>query len=60
VSFLAKAAYVYPDRLAWCHGGVRRNWRETYERSRRLASALRKRGVARGETVAAMLPNVPR
>ncbi|HTS84574.1 MAG TPA: acyl-CoA synthetase [Usitatibacter sp.] len=59
VSFLAKAAYVYPDRVAVVHGNLRRTWRETYERSRRLASALARRGVKRGETVAAMLPNVP-
>src|SRR6266851_395037 len=59
VSFLAKAAYVYPDRMAVIHGAVRRNWRQVYERSRRLASALARRGVKRGDTVAAMLPNVP-
>ncbi|MEO7741502.1 MAG: acyl-CoA synthetase [Usitatibacter sp.] len=59
VSFLAKAASVYPDRLAVVHGTVRRTWRETCERSRRLASALAKHGVKRGDTVAAMLPNVP-
>ncbi len=59
VSFLAKAAYVYPERTAVIHGDVRRNWGETYARCRRLASALEKRGVARGDTVAAMLPNVP-
>jgi fatty-acyl-CoA synthase len=59
VSFLAKAAYVYPDRLAIVHGEVRRTWAETYARSRKLASALQKHGVKRGETVAAMLPNVP-
>ncbi|HUP97054.1 MAG TPA: acyl-CoA synthetase [Usitatibacter sp.] len=59
VSFLAKAAYTYPQRLAVVHGEVRRSWQETYERCRRLASALAKRGVKRGETVAAMLPNVP-
>src|SRR6188768_1899948 len=59
VSFLAKAAYVYPERSAVIHGEVRRNWRDTYARCRRLASALEKRGVQRGETVAAMLPNVP-
>jgi fatty-acyl-CoA synthase len=50
---------VYPDRIAVIHGKVRRTWRETYERSRRLASALAKRGVKRGDTVAAMLPNIP-
>jgi fatty-acyl-CoA synthase len=59
VSFLAKAATVYPDRIAIVHGDVRRTWRETYARCRRLASALMKHGVLRGETVAAMLPNVP-
>src|SRR5258706_8763639 len=59
VSFLAKAAHVYPQRTAIIHGTVRRNWAEVFERSRRLASALAKRGVKRGETVAAMLPNVP-
>src|SRR5258706_13250903 len=59
VSFLAKAAHVYPERTAIIHGAVRRTWVEVFERSRRLASALAKRGVKRGETVAAMLPNVP-
>jgi fatty-acyl-CoA synthase len=59
VSFLAKAAAVYPTRTAVIHGDLRRDWRETYARCRRLASALEKRGVRRGDTVAAMLPNVP-
>ncbi|HXZ47840.1 MAG TPA: acyl-CoA synthetase [Usitatibacter sp.] len=59
VSFLAKAAAVYPERLSAIHGATRRTWRETYERCRRLASALERRGIGRGDTVAAMLPNVP-
>jgi fatty-acyl-CoA synthase len=59
VSFLAKAAYTYPLKTAVIHGELRRNWRETYERCRRLASALQRRGIGRGDTVAAMLPNVP-
>jgi fatty-acyl-CoA synthase len=59
VSFLAKAAYVYPERVAVIHGGLRRTWGEVYVRSRRLASALEAAGVKRGDTVAAMLPNVP-
>jgi fatty-acyl-CoA synthase len=41
------------------HGSLRRTWRETYARARRLASALARRGVRRGDTVAALLPNVP-
>jgi fatty-acyl-CoA synthase len=59
VSFLAKAAGVYPEHAAVIHGAVRRTWKQVYERSRRLASALSRHGVKRGETVAAMLPNVP-
>ena len=59
VSFLAKAAAVYPERTAVIHGAVRRTWKETYARCRRLASALAKHGIRRGDTVAAMLPNVP-
>ena len=59
VSFLAKAAYTYPLRTAIVHGEVRRTWQETYARCRRLASALARHGVKRGDTVAAMLPNVP-
>src|SRR4051794_16545542 len=59
VSFLAKAANVYPQRVAVVHGTLRRTWREVYERSRRLACVLAAHGVKRGETVAAMLPNAP-
>ena len=36
VSFLAKAASVYPDRVAVIHGGLRRTWKDVYARSRRL------------------------
>jgi fatty-acyl-CoA synthase len=59
VSFLVRSAEVYPDRLAVVHGSIRRTWRQTYERARRLASALQRRGIGQGDTVAAMLPNVP-
>ena len=59
LSFLERAASVYPDRIAVIHGEIRQTWLETYKRSRRLASALAKRGIGRGDTVAAMLPNIP-
>ncbi|HEX4926777.1 MAG TPA: acyl-CoA synthetase [Burkholderiales bacterium] len=59
LSFLERAAYVYPDRVSVIHGEQRYTWRETYARSRRLASALARRGVGVGHTVAAMLPNTP-
>ncbi|AKU93554.1 3-methylmercaptopropionyl-CoA ligase (DmdB) [Labilithrix luteola] len=59
IAFLERAADVHPNRVAIVHGSIRRTWAETHERSRRLASALVKRGVRRGDTVAVMLPNVP-
>jgi len=59
LSFIERAAYVYPQRIAVIHGGIRHTWKETYQRARRLASALAKRGIARGDTVAVMLPNTP-
>ena len=59
LSYLRKAAEVHPRRLAVVHGDVRRDWGEVHARCRRLASALHARGIGRGDTVAAMLPNGP-
>jgi fatty-acyl-CoA synthase len=59
LGFLERSAAVFPDRTAIVHGALRRNYRDFYARSRRLASALAKRGIARGDTVAAMLANTP-
>ena len=59
LSFLPKAAAVYPLRTAVIHGSRRFTWREHYARARRLASALQQRGIGRGATVAAMLANTP-
>ncbi|WP_175774619.1 acyl-CoA synthetase [Burkholderia anthina] len=59
IDFLVRAAEVYGARLAIVHGDVRRTWGETYTRAKQLASALAQAGVARGDTVAAVLPNIP-
>ena len=59
VSFLRRTAAVWPERTAVIHGDLKQSWRETAIRCRRLASALHKRGVARGDTVAIMAPNLP-
>ncbi len=59
LSFIERTAAVYGDYPAVIHGSIRRNWRQTYERCRRLASALAGRGIGRGDTVAVMLPNIP-
>jgi fatty-acyl-CoA synthase len=59
LSFIERSAAVYPQRVALVYGERRQTWAATYERCRRLAGALAARGLGRGDTVAAMLPNVP-
>ncbi len=59
LGFLERAAATVPDRVAIVHGGLRRSYAEFYARSRRLASALARHGIGRGDTVAALLPNIP-
>jgi fatty-acyl-CoA synthase len=59
LSFLPRSAEIHPDRVAVIHGQQRYTYREFYARARRLASALAKNGVKRGDTVSVMLPNVP-
>jgi fatty-acyl-CoA synthase len=59
LSFIARTADVYPDRLALVHGDLRQTWAETFARTRRLASALRGRGVGPGDVVAVLAPNTP-
>ena len=57
--FLERSAQIYPNRLAVIHGQLRQTWQQTYDRCRRLASALSKHGIGLGDTVAVMLPNTP-
>jgi fatty-acyl-CoA synthase len=59
LTFLERAAYVYPDRLSVVHTGQRFTWSQTYARCRRLASALARLGVGKNDTVSVMLPNTP-
>ena len=59
LSFLERAAQVYPGHTAIIHGGLRRSYRDFYARSRKLASALARHGIKRGDTVAVLLANTP-
>jgi fatty-acyl-CoA synthase len=59
LSFLERAALVYPDHVAIIHGPLRRTYRDFDARSKKLASALAKRGIGKGDTVAVMLANTP-
>ncbi|UOA27866.1 acyl-CoA synthetase [Pseudosulfitobacter sp. DSM 107133] len=57
LTFLERAASVFPDHTAIIHGPMRRSYAGFYARSRQLASALAQRGIGRGDTVSALLPN---
>ncbi|MGH6619538.1 MAG: AMP-binding protein, partial [Alphaproteobacteria bacterium] len=59
LTFLKRAALVYPDKTAIIHGDRLFTYRQFYERARRLASALSRRGVGKGDTVSVMAANVP-
>jgi fatty-acyl-CoA synthase len=59
LSFLARSAAVYPDHDSTVYEGRSFTWAQTYERCRRFASWLVGRGIGHGDTVAAMLPNIP-
>src|SRR5437588_1568783 len=59
LSFLARSAAVYPDLVATVYEGSVFTWSQTYQRCRRFASYLAARGIGHGDTVAAMLPNIP-
>ncbi len=59
LSMIARTAAVYPERLAVVHGERRFTWAQTYTRCRKLASALQRRGIGRGDTVAVLATNIP-
>ena len=59
LSYIERTARVFPDHTAVVHGETQRSWTETYHRCIKLASALNRRGINKGDTVAVMLPNVP-
>jgi len=59
LTFLERAAMVWPARTAIIHGRQTHTYHELYARCRRLGSALAKRGIGVGDTVSAMLPNIP-
>src|SRR5215475_14226210 len=59
LSFLARSAAIYPNHVSAVYEGRSFTWSQTYERCRRFASYLASKGIGEGDTVAAMLPNVP-
>ncbi len=59
LTFLERAASVFPEQVAIIHGQMRLNYRDFYRRSRQLASAFSMQGLGRGDAVSVMLANTP-
>ncbi|TIM08191.1 MAG: acyl-CoA synthetase, partial [Mesorhizobium sp.] len=59
LSYLERAAKTFPDHVAIIHGRQRTTYRDFWRRSLKLASALSRRGIGKGDTVTVMLSNTP-
>ena len=59
LTYLERAAKVYPDHTAIVHGRQRISYATFWRRSLQLASALAARGIGKGDTVSVMLSNTP-
>lgn len=59
LSFLKRAAKVYPEKPAVIHGALTRNYGAFYKRCCQLASALNAKDIRKGDTVAVLAPNIP-
>ncbi len=59
LSFLQRTAWIFPDHPSVVHGARRFTWSETRRRCHRLADALARRGIGKGDTVAVMAANTP-
>jgi len=57
LTFIERSAFIYPKRISVIQGARQYTWKESYDRTRQLASALKGRGIGKGDTVAVMLPN---
>ena len=59
VSFLRRTAKVFPNRLSIVYEDIKFSWSETFERCKKLASALKSEGLERGDVVGFIAVNTP-
>jgi fatty-acyl-CoA synthase len=59
LTFLQRAAAVFPERTAIIHGRTKTDYATFYARCRKLGSALAARGIGKGDTVSVLLANTP-
>lgn len=59
ISFLRRTAKVFPNRLSIVYEDIKFSWSETFERCKKLASALKSEGLERGDVVGFIAVNTP-
>ena len=59
ISFLERTNKIWPEKTAWIHGSKSNTYKELHTRCLKIAKGLKFKGIKKGDTVAALLPNVP-
>ena len=59
ISFLERTNKIWPEKIAWIHGSKSNTYKELHTRCLKIAKGLKFKGIKKGDTVAALLPNVP-
>ncbi len=59
LSFLERTAAVFPDRTAVIYEDRRYTWARVFDRVRRVASSLARKGIGPGDTVSILAANTP-
>ena len=59
ISFLLRTANIWPEKIAWVHGSQKATYEELLLRCIKISDGLKLKGIKEGDTIAAILPNVP-
>ncbi|MGV7107828.1 acyl-CoA synthetase [Flavobacterium sp. U410] len=59
LTFIERSATIFPEKTSIIYGKQKYSWKQTYERCKRLASALTQIGVTKNDTVSIIAANTP-
>ncbi|AWM12603.1 acyl-CoA synthetase [Flavobacterium sp. NRK F10] len=59
LTFIERSATIFPEKTSVIYGTKKYSWKETYDRCRKLASALTKIGINKNDTVSIIAANTP-
>lgn len=59
LTFIERSAIIFPEKTSIIYGNQKYSWKQTYERCKRLASALTQIGVTKNDTVSIIAANTP-